>query len=109
MKKIIAIILGLITALCTAFSVSAASVDDGVIEVAEKDGNKFFGTRISQDITKYLAADGSDKAFYDLTDDRTMDICDLVKLENNSVDITDDKNFDNNDRSFLRTLILYSM
>lgn len=109
MKRIIAIILGLIAVLCTAFSVSAVSVDDGVIEVAEKDGNKFFGTRISRDITKYLAADGSDKAFYDLTDDRAMDICDLVKLENNSVDITGDEKFDNSDRDFLRTLILYSM
>ena len=86
MKKVIALLLILLLSLCFAVSAFAAGTDDGTILIAAKDGEKFFGTEITENLVKYEAAKGSGEVFYDLNGDKEMDICDLVALSKNEVD-----------------------
>ena len=86
MKQIIALILCLALMLSLGISAFAAGTDDGAVKIATKDGKKFFGTEITEGLTKYEAANGSGEVFYDINGDKEMDICDLVALCKNEVD-----------------------
>lgn len=106
MKKVIAIILCLAVAFCFSVTAMAAGTDDGSILVAEKQGEKFFGTEAGKGIFKYLAANGSGETFYDLNGDRTMNICDLVALSNNEADIDQNGVYSPADGEMLRNLLI---
>ncbi len=106
MKKVFLITMCAVLLLGSAVSVSAASVDDGIIMVAEMKDSKYFGAEISEGITKYVAANGSGVVFYDLTDDKKMNVCDLVRLEKTSADISENGQFGSEDGAYLRNLIL---
>ena len=106
MKKILAIICAF--ALLLSFSVTAfaAGSDDGTVKIATKDGKKFFGTEITEGLTKYEAANGSGITFYDINGDKDMDICDLVALKNGSVDFDLSGAFDSADSAALRLILI---
>ena len=106
MKKILAIICAF--ALLLSFSVTAfaAGSDDGKIQIATKDGKKFFGTEVSEGFVKYVAANGEETFWYDLTADKNMDICDLVAMANRSVDVDQNGNFDSADGEAIRLLLI---
>jgi len=106
MRKCILFLLILAIMLSVSVGVSAASTDDGVIMVAERNNDKFFGTKIGSQTVKYLSAKGLDEVFYDLTDDKTMDICDLVKQSICDDDINGDGAYSSKDDEALRVLIL---
>ena len=106
MRKSILFPLILAIILSISVGVSAASVDDGVITVVERRNDKFFGTKIGAYAVKYVSAKGLDEVFYDLTDDKTMDICDLVKQSICDYDINGDGAYSSKDDEALRILIL---
>lgn len=108
MKKILAIICAF--ALLLSFSVTAfaAGTDDGTISVITKNSEKYFGTEYVNGCTKYVAANGSDKEFYDMNGDKDMNICDLVALTNNSVDFDLSESYDGADSAALRLLLIGS-
>lgn len=106
MKTIIALILSL--ALLVSFGVSAyaAGVDDGSLTIAEKDGKKYFGTPLNNLVDKYEVADGSGDVYYDLTDDKAMDICDLVKTVTDDADVNGDSAHTADDAALIRTMLI---
>ena len=106
MKQIIALILCLALMLSLGISAFAAGTDDGVVKIATKDGKKFFGTEITEGLTKYEAANGSGITFYDINGDKYMDICDLVALKNGSVDFDLSGAFDSADSAALRLILI---
>lgn len=106
MKKVIALLLILLLSLCFAVSAFAAGIDDGTILIAAKDGEKFFGTEITENLVKYEAAKGSGEVFYDINGDKDMDICDLVALENGSVDFNLSGAFDAADAEAFRIILI---
>lgn len=108
MKQIIALILCLALMLSLGISAFAAGTDDGTVKIATKDGKKFFGTEITEGLTKYEAANGSGITFYDINGDKDMDICDLVALKNNSVDFDLSESYDGADSAALRLLLIGS-
>ena len=106
MKKFFLLILCLLIAFsCFGFSALAAGTDDGVISVAEVSGKKFFGTEKDDILTVYTAADGSGETFYDLTKDKQMDICDLVKLTLTETDLGAD-GYSAEDAAELRLMLM---
>lgn len=106
MKQIIALALCLILVCMVGLTTFAAGTDDGVISVAEVNGKKFFGTEKDAMLTVYTAADGSGDTFYDLTKDKQMNICDLVKLSVVSADLNDDGNHTSEDSAIMRRLLI---
>ena len=106
MKQIIALILCLALMLSLGISAFAAGTDDGTVKIATKDGKKFFGTEITEGLTKYEAANGSGITFYDINGDKDMDICDLVALKNGSVDFDLSGAFDSADSAALRLILI---
>lgn len=106
MKQIIALILCLVLMLSLGISAFAAGTDDGTVKIATKDGKKFFGTEITEGLTKYEAANGSGITFYDINGDKDMDICDLVALKNGSVDFDLSGAFDSADSAALRLILI---
>lgn len=106
MKKVIALLLTLALSLCFTVSAFAAGADDGTVLVATKNGEKFFGTEIAEDLIKYEAANGSGEVFYDLNGDKDMNICDLVALSNKEVDFDLSGSFDAADSAALRLLLI---
>lgn len=91
MRKAIALIISAVLLLsCLSVSAMAAGTDDGTLTVAEVNGNKYFGTAMGDILVKYTAADGSGDVFYDLTGDKAMNICDLVKLVVTETDLDGD-------------------
>ena len=106
MKQIIALILCLVLMLSLGISAFAAGTDDGAVKIATKDGKKFFGTEITEGLTKYEAANGSGITFYDINGDKDMDICDLVALKNGSVDFDLSGAFDSADSAALRLILI---
>ncbi len=74
--------------------------------IATLNGQKFFGTEIGENAVKYIAAKGEDELFYDLTDDRDMDICDLVALSKNQVDLDEDGEYAPADGALLRGMLI---
>ena len=106
MKKLMALVLVAILCVSCSFSALAAGTDDGTIFVATKDGEKFFGTEITEGLVKYEAAKGSGEVFYDINGDKNMDICDLVALSNNEVDFDLSGGFDSADSAALRLMLI---
>ena len=106
MKKAIAITLCFVVMLSFGVTASAAGTDDGRIMIATLNGQKFFGTEIGENAVKYIAAKGEDELFYDLTDDRDMDICDLVALSKNQVDLDEDGEYAPADGALLRGMLI---
>ncbi|MBQ9769964.1 MAG: hypothetical protein IJW27_07135 [Clostridia bacterium] len=107
MKKFFLLILCLLIAFsCFGFSALAAGTDDGVISVAEVSGKKFFGTEKDDILTVYTAADGSGEIFYDLTKDKQMDVCDLVRLCAASADLSGDGIYNSEDGAIMRRLLI---
>lgn len=106
MKNIIALLSALLIVCGCGLTAFAAGVDDGTLSVATKDGQKYFGTSISEYLVKYTAADGSGDEFYDLTGDKSMNICDLVALVNDETDLDQNGTYDAADSAALRLLIL---
>lgn len=90
---------------CFGVTATAAGIDDGVISVAEVNGQKFFGTEKDDILTVYTAADGSGEIFYDLTKDKQMDICDLVKLTLTETDLGAD-GYSAEDAAELRLMLM---
>lgn len=106
MKKVIALLLILLLSLCFSVSAFAAGTDDGSISVADVGGKKFFGTQFAEGIIKYEAANGSGENFFDLSGDKTMDICDLVALHNNEVDFDLSGAYTASDSASLRLMLI---
>lgn len=106
MKKATAIILCLLLTLCFGVTAMAAGTDDGTVKVSERNGIKFFGTELGENVVKYLAANGSEKVFYDLTDDRDMNVCDLVALIKNQTDLDEDGAYTSADGALLRGMLI---
>ena len=106
MKKIIALLLCPLLVCSVGLTAFAAGVDDGTIFIATKDGEKFFGTEITEGLVKYEAAKGSGEVFYDINGDKNMDICDLVALSNNEVDFDLSGGFDSADSAALRLMLI---
>ena len=106
MKKLTVLLLTLLT-LCTAtLSVSAAGTDDGTVTVTEINGAKYFGVGMISGAVKYVAASGDESYFYDLTDDREMDVCDLVAQANRQLDLDESGDFSFYDTEMLRIMLL---
>ena len=106
MKKTIVLLLTLVLSLCFSVSAFAAGTDDGSISVADKKGQKFFGTEIAEGLIKYQAANGSGESFYDINGDKDMNICDLVALTDGSVDFDLSGAFDAADSATLRLILI---
>ncbi len=106
MKKTIAFILAVSLLLCLSVTAFAKGSDDGTLTVADQGGNKFFGTEITANLTKYQAANGGGTVFYDISADKTMNVCDLVALHNKSVDFDLSGSFDADDAKNFRQLLL---
>ncbi len=106
MKNTIALLLTLVLSLCFTVSAFAAGTDDGSISVADKEGQKFFGTEIAEGLIKYQAANGSGESFYDINGDKDMNICDLVALTDGSVDFDLSGAFDAADSATLRLILI---
>ena len=106
MKKTLALACAVVFLLCFSVTAMAAGTDDGTIFVATKDGEKFFGTELAENFVKYVAANGADSVWYDLSGDKAMNICDLVALCNNSVDFDLSGSFDSDDSAALRLLLI---
>lgn len=106
MKKTLAILLALMLVCTCGITAFAAGIDDGTLSVAEKDGKKFFGTKVSEGCVEYVAADGSGETFYDLTGDKKMNICDLVALVNGQVDLDNSGTYDKDDAAALRLMLI---
>lgn len=105
MKQIVAILLCAVLTLTFGVSVFAAGVDDGTLKVTTKDGQKFFGTTLD-DFVKYVAANGDGSVWYDLNDDKDMNVCDLVALANRQVDFDQNDEFNSADSQALRLLLI---
>ena len=108
MKKIIALLVCLLLVCSVGLTAFAAGTDDGTIFVATKDGEKFFGTEITDGLIKYEAAKGSGEVFYDINGDKDMDICDLVSLHLNEVDFDLDGAYDSDDAKAFRIILMDS-
>ena len=106
MKKITALLVCLLLVCSVGLTAFAAGTDDGTILIADKNGEKFFGTEISDNLVKYEAANGSGEVFYDLNGDKNMDICDLVALSKNEVDFDLSGGFDSADSAALRLMLI---
>lgn len=106
MKKLMALVLVAILCVSCSFSAFAAGTDDGTIFVATKDGEKFLGREIADNLVKYEAANGSGDVFYDINGDKNMDICDLVALCKNEVDFDLSGSFDAADSAALRLMLI---
>lgn len=106
MKKATAIILALMLVFTVGLTVSAAGADDGSVKVATVSGKKFFGTEIGENAVKYVAANGGDELFYDLTDDRSMNVCDLVALSKNETDLDANGEYSPADGALLRSMLI---
>jgi len=106
MKRIIAFVLCLILICSVGITAFAEGADDGTITIAVKEGKKFFGTEITDGFVKYEAANGSGEVFYDLNGDKEMDICDLVALSNEEVDLDQSGAYDSADSAALRVLLI---
>ena len=106
MKKIIALLLATLLLFSCSISSFAAGTDDGTVKIATKDGKKFFGTEITEGLTKYEAANGSGEVFYDINGDKEMDICDLVALSKNQVDLDQDGEYAPADGALLRGMLI---
>lgn len=106
MKRLIAILF--VVLLFTSFAVSsmALEIDDGKIIVATKDEAKYFGTEITSGCTKYVAANGSDLCYYDMSGDKDMDICDLVVLVRSQIDFDTSGTYDSSDEIAFREILL---
>lgn len=109
MKKVVAIIMT--AAIFSLFTISAfaENVDDGKITVATKEEVKYFGTESVAGCVKYVAANGNGKVFYDLNNDKDMNVCDLVSLHKNEVDFNANNVFDYSDAETFRSLIIEEM
>ena len=108
MKKILAVIFVLALTFSSGLSAFAEAIDDGSLVVAERNGKRFFGSEISENLTKFLAADGSEDFFVDLTDDADVNVCDLVSFELKAVDVNEDGKIDKTDNEMIRKLIIES-
>ncbi len=106
MKKMLALACAVALLLCFSVSAMAAGTDDGTIFVATKDGEKFFGTELSENFVKYVVANGKDSVWYDLTADKDMNICDLVAMADRSTDIDQSGAYDSADGAALRLLLI---
>ncbi len=106
MKKVTAFVFAVIFIALFSVSAFAAGTDDGSISVADAGGKKFFGTDTSEGYIKYVAADGSGEFFYDVNDDKKMDICDLVATANGQLDLDRSGGFDANDTAALRLMLI---
>ena len=106
MKKIIALLCAVLLVLSVVITAAAAGVDDGKVSVATKDGQQFLGTTVTEGCVKFVAADGSGAEFYDLTEDKDMDICDLVALEINEIDFDLNDTFNSDDAKALRLILI---
>ena len=106
MKKIVALLLVLAIALLFTVSAFAVGEDDGSLTVAQKDGKKYLGVYVKEGFSKYTSAEGSNLIFYDINQDKNMDICDLVMLDKNEIDLDCNARFNSADGSMLRTLII---
>ncbi len=106
MKKLIAIVLSLLLVCSVGVTAFAKGADDGTIQIASKNGEKFFGTELAENFVKYVAANGDGSVWYDLSGDKDMDICDLVAMSNGSVDLDQSGTFDSADGAALRALLI---
>ncbi len=111
MKKALITAAGLTVAFCCSLTAFAAGVDDGTIRVTKKNGTTYLGTDLSDYLTQYIAADGSDSVFFryermDLNGDKATDICDLVNISLQNTDINGDEITDSSDCAILRKSLI---
>ncbi len=106
MKKLTALFLAALLICSCGISAFAAGTDDGTVSVADREGEKFFGTEIADGLMKYEAANGSSEIFYDINGDKDMNICDLVALTGGSVDFNLSGAYDAADAAALRLMLI---
>ncbi len=111
MKKatfLLAVIMLMLSVFCV--NAMAAGTDDGQLYVLEENGVTFFGEEKASWCTHYTAADGTDASFYryldvDLNQDTNTDVCDLVYLDINDVDVDFDESFTSLDGERMRAIL----
>jgi hypothetical protein len=106
MRKPIALICVVLLLVSFSITAMAAGVDDGTLKVATKGGEKFFGVTVAENFVKYVAANGDGTTFYDLNDDKDMNVCDLVALSKGQVDFDQNNTYDSEDAKALRLLLI---
>ena len=111
MKKAV-FLLTVIMLMLSVFCVNAmaAGTDDGQLYALEKDGVTFLGEAKATWCTCYTAADGIAPSFYryinvDLNQDTNQDVCDLVYLDLNQVDIEFNGSFTEYDGERMRAIL----
>lgn len=116
-KKILAILLSVIVLLAGfGLTTFADGVDDGTGYAAAKDGVTYFGEEKTNGVVTYVdykAADGSEETFKEIVkvdsnndDSENADICDLVHLMLNPVDVNLDDAVDAKDYATLRMFLI---
>ena len=106
MKKLLSLFLAVLLVCCCGLTAFAAGTDDGTLLVADKNGEKFFGTKIDKELTKYVAANGSDQLFYDANGDKDMDVCDLVAISDGQLDLDENGSYTAADTATLRLILI---
>ena len=91
-------------------SVSAAATDDAQLTYFIRDGVNYIGTHPVSWCTYYTAQNNSGEAIYSYTSgdtnlDGDTDVCDLVKINNESLDFDFDGVFAANDLGLMRVII----
>ncbi len=111
MKKVVKLLVVALLAL-SIFCVSAmaAGTDDAQLNYVVRDDVKYIGSNPVSWCTFYTAANGSGKVIYSYTDvdlngDSNTDVCDLVKVNKDSVDFDFDGLFAASDLDLMRDII----
>ncbi len=111
MKKatlLLAVIMLMLSVFCV--NAMAAGTDDGQLYVLEKDGVTFLGEQKATWCNYYTDADGKAPSFYrylnvDLNQDTNQDVCDLVYLDINDVDVDFNGSFTGFDGERMRAIL----
>ncbi len=106
--KLLAVALLVVSIFCV--SAMAAGTDDAQMTFVVRDGVKYIGSNPVSWCTFYTAADGSGKVIYsydnvDLNGDSFIDVCDLVKLNNDQLDFDFDGLFAASDTDLMRSIL----
>ena len=111
MRKMFIVLFSALFIFSFSISALAAGEDDGKIKVTSVGGEKYFGTILNEWAVNYVDASTGEKNFTRYTDvdfnlDNATEICDLVKLSADKVDLNGDGSFTADDSAVMRKLLL---
>ncbi len=106
--KLLAVVVLALSIFC--ISAMAAGTDDAQMTFVVRDGVKYIGSNPAAWCTFYTATNGSGEVIYsydnvDLNEDGNIDVCDLVKLDNDKFDFNFDGLFAASDADLLRVIL----